>query len=213
LETTAEVKAPTLEKPLRFPVQDIYQDGPHNVVVGRVESGTIRKGQKVIVLPSNEQATVAQLFFWGKGLKIKAGTGENPGLILKGPSRVKRGDVLVDDTAAPKLTDCFKANVFWLSAQPLETGREVVLRCATQEVRAKAQAIEYRMDSSTLEIIEEKAPVLKINEAAQVIFKTESSFLVEKFPSIEALGRFILESGNVIHGVGIVIQSRQYVII
>ena len=193
-------------KPLRFSVQDIYKNGPSHIVAGRVESGTIRKGDKIISLPSQVQAKVVQVISFGKRFKFKADAGENPGLILDSPSCVKRGEILSSNDTPAKLSDYFKATVFWLSAQPLGNGREVTLRCTTQEVRGKVESIEQRMNSSTLDIIEENAMKLAMNEAAAVTFKTKGPFLVEKFSFIEPLGRFIIERDHVIQGVGIITQ-------
>jgi sulfate adenylyltransferase large subunit len=194
-------------KPLRFPVQDIYKDGPRNMVVGRVESGTIKKGEKIISLPSNVQTKVSQVVSFGKRLKFKANPGENIGLILDSPSGIKRGEVLVDGDSSVPLTDRFKANVFWLSSQPLEIGKGVTLRCTTQEARGEAECIEHRMNSSTLDIIEENAGKMEMNEAATVVFKTDKPVLVEKFSFIEPLGRFIIERDHVIQGVGTITQA------
>jgi sulfate adenylyltransferase subunit 1 (EFTu-like GTPase family) len=191
-------------KPLRFSVQDIYNHDSGDIVVGRVESGEVRKGDRITALPSHVQTKVNQVVFFGNRFKSKAEAGENPGLILDNPSSIKRGNVLVSDKTSAHLSDRFQANVFWLSPRPLESGGEMTLSCATQEVTGTAESIERRMNSSTLEIIQENADRLETNEAAAVVFKTKASFLIEKFSFIEPLGRFIIESGLGIEGVGIV---------
>ena len=177
------------KKPLRFPVQDIYKNGSRNIIVGRVESGSIRIGETVVSLPSNVKAKVAQVISFGKRFKFKAEAGENPGIILDSLSSINRGEILVHNNLPVKLSNCFKANIFWLSSEPLEIGREISLRCTTQEVRGIAESIEQRMNSSTLDIIEENALKLEIHEAATVIFKTKKPFLVEKFSFYRAAGK------------------------
>ena len=46
------------ENPLRFAVQDVYNIDGKRIIVGRVEAGTLRVGDNIIVLPTGEETTV-----------------------------------------------------------------------------------------------------------------------------------------------------------
>ncbi|TET81069.1 hypothetical protein E3J38_04560 [candidate division TA06 bacterium] len=93
-----------------------------------------------------------------------------------------------------------------MSPEPLQVNRRIILRCATQEVGCVAEKIEKRIDSSTLELIEEDAKELRLNEAGIVIFRTEKPIVVEKFPFVEELGRFVIEHEYNLQGAGIIAE-------
>ncbi|MCK4821572.1 hypothetical protein KA005_37745, partial [bacterium] len=119
--------------------------------------------------------------------KTEGKTGENVGLVLDEHFSVEGGEFIVQKEHLPRPTKCFKGNIFWVSHQPLQINKTITLRCATQEVKCIAKRIEKRIDSSTLEVMEEDAKELRLNEAGEVIFKTEKPIVVERFNFIEEL--------------------------
>ncbi len=199
-----ELHKKTAKRPLRFPVQDIYRMGGEEIIVGRVASGSIRWGQKVL-LPHSGEATVKAVKIFGRHTH-EIREGRNAGLVLNERISVKRGDVIVQSESRLKLTACFKGNIFWMSHEPLRLNESMTMRCATREIECTAERIEKKMNSSTLETIHEGANQLKINEAALVIFRTKRPVLLEKFTFIEELGRFVIESKETLRGAGIIVS-------
>ncbi len=191
------------KRPLRFPVQDIYTAGGEKIAIGKVLSGKIRRGQNVIIFPSLSTSRVTAIKTFGKALR-GASAGQNIGLVLDNMDLVRRGVVIAGERSRPNPTDCFKADVFWMSDKPLEAGKPLVLRCATQEVECIAENIEERIDSSTFETIEQGGSKLRLNEVGIVTFKTKEPIVVEKFGFIEELGRFVIESGYELRAAGII---------
>ena len=191
------------KKPLRFPIQDIYEINGEKIIAGRVESGIIKKHQAVLLLPYNNEAKIAAIKVFGKQRQTKAYAGENIGLVLDKNFAVKRGDIITGLQDPPKPTHRFKGNLFWLSQRPLETNKTMTFRCATQEACCFAERIEKRIDSSTLNIIEENAKELRINEAALVTFVINPPIVIEKFSFTEELGRFSIEDGCEPVGIGL----------
>ena len=194
-------------KPLRYPVQDIYRVDGKNIIVGRVESGVARQGQGLVLLPSGNKAKVDSIEAFGES-KTKAAVGESIGLVLRTSVPVKRGDVFIEEANMPKLTDRFKGNMFWMANEPLLVGKPVIFRCATQEVECVAEKIERRINSSTLEILEENAKSLKLNEAGVVALKTARPIVLENFSFVQEFGRFVIELDSVIQGAGIVTSLK-----
>src|SRR5690606_24556104 len=47
-----EVASPPVARPLRFPVQDVYRFGERRIIVGRVETGILRKGDTLLFSPT-----------------------------------------------------------------------------------------------------------------------------------------------------------------
>ena len=198
------LKTQNARKPLRFPVQDIYDIDGEKVIVGRVSSGVIKEGQKIALLPSSAETRISAVRVFGKILK-KAEAGENVGITIARPLPVSRGDVIVEKEVIPALTDYFTAEVFWMAREPLESGKSMNFRSATQETECIVEKVEKRIDSSTLEVIEENCRMLKTNEIGIVRLKTSKPIVVEKFDFIEELGRFVLERNSNLEGAGIVI--------
>jgi sulfate adenylyltransferase subunit 1 (EFTu-like GTPase family) len=202
LRVSIEIK----RRPLRLPLQDVYEMDGKKITVGRIISGALRKGQKVYFFPSLKEARIDSIKVFGER-KVKARAGESIGLILDEGLFAKRGEVIAAEMNPPKITSRFKARVFWMSDKPLQVNGTVTLRCATQEVESFAEKIEKRINSSTLEIIEKNAKELKANEAGVVIFKTAKPIVVEKFSFIEELGRFIIERDYNLQGAGIITEA------
>ncbi len=194
------------KKPLRFPVQDIYEINGEKIIIGRVTSGVLKRGQKVVFLPLMKEAKIKSIRTFGR-VESKARPGENIGLTLSEPLSVKRGELFAQKENPPKSTNRFKGDIFWMSREPLQIDKTATLRCATQEVKCSAEKIEKRINSSTLEVIEENASELKLNESGVVVFKTEKPIAIEKFNVIEELGRFIIEHEYNLQGAGIIIET------
>src|ERR1700730_5583331 len=52
--------------PLRFPIQDVYRVENRRIFAGRIESGTIRIGDRLVFSPHNKTAQVASIERWGQ---------------------------------------------------------------------------------------------------------------------------------------------------
>ena len=99
----------------------------------------------------------------------------------------------------------FKGHILWLCQEPLQINKTMILRCSTQEVDCIVERIEKRIDSSTLNIIEENAKELRFNEAGLAVLKTKKPIVIEKFGFIEELGRFAVGRDHNLMGIGIII--------
>ena len=104
----------------------------------------------------------------------------------------------------PIVTDKIKANIFWMGKTPIKKGERINLRCTTQEVMCEIDYINKIINSSTLEIKENKEEI-KDKEAAEVILKTEKPIIIENFNNIEEMGRFVLERDDIVAG-GIILE-------
>ncbi len=197
------------KKPLRFSIQDIYEIDGERIIVGKVLSGIIKQGQTITLFPPFKNTRISSIKVFGEAVK-KACAGANIGLVLDESSSAKRGGVIAQKDDPPKPTNHFKGNIFWMSHEPLQINKTITLRCSIQEVKGIAEKIKKRIDTSTLEVLEENATELKINEAGVVVFKTEKPIIVEKFFFIEELGRFVIECEYNLRGAGIITEKLRY---
>lgn len=191
-------------KPLRFPVQDVYKIGDKRITVGRVESGSISAGDAVTFLPSGKTTSVKSVEAFLAD-KTTAYRGECIGVTTTDPLFVERGEVMIKSSEQkPVPTSTFRAKVFWMARQPVSVNEKIMLRCATQEVPCVIEAIHQRIDSSNVVVVEENAPVLNETDVGEVTIKTTAPIVVESIKDIEELGRFVLVKGNDVAGGGLV---------
>ncbi|MEW6003117.1 MAG: GTP-binding protein [Nitrospirota bacterium] len=178
-------------KPLIFPIQDIYKIDSKRIAAGRVEAGVIRSGQEIKVLPSRQVSRVKSVEKYPRQVE-EATAGESIGITVEESLFLDRGYVVCDSRQEPVLTDTFSANIFWMSKKEFHRGERVLVRCATQETSGKIETIRKRINSSTLEIIEEEANQLRDLEVGEVTIKTKTPIVVKTFQDVQELGRFVM---------------------
>lgn len=201
---TFKIKLSQENKALRFPVQDVYKIDNKRIIAGRIESGAIKTGDEVVLLPSETKTRVKSIEMFGKGDVKESFAGESTGITTTEPVFVDRGIVICHDKA--KVTNTINANVFWMSKRPLDKNENIIFKCATQEVSCKIDKILRRIDSSSLETIEENSDKLENNEVGKVILKTNEDVVIDNFNDIPELGRFVLERGTDICAGGTIVE-------
>jgi bifunctional enzyme CysN/CysC len=193
------------EQPLRFCVQDVYRFDTRRIIVGRVESGSLRVGDQIVFSPANKTATVATIETWNAPTRDDALAGDAIGITLAEQIFVERGYVASHQQERPIQANRFRAELFWLAEAPLRSGAAYVLRLATQEVHSQVAAIEETLDSSTLSVQASNAEQLERNNVGRVVIQTRGPVVLDNHDRVPALGRFVmLEEGRICGG-GIVV--------
>lgn len=200
-----------LTQPFRFPVQYVCrpQDSSnpdlhdYRGFMGRVESGHLKVGDSVTVLPSGLSSTVKAIELGGETLQ-EAVTEQSVTLLLSDEIDISRGDMLVKSGELPTQTRQLEATVCWLAETPLDRARTYLIRHTTRDSKAKVADFAWRMDVNTLE----KQPVsqLAMNDIARVSFRLAQPLLVDPYLENRATGAFIVidESTNNTVGAGMV---------
>ena len=187
-------------RPLRFPIQDVYEVNGRKVFVGRIEWGWIEQGQPVACLPSCRTAHIASVERFLEN-RTSAQAGESIGVTLVERLGLTRGEVLCDIESPLVLDQRFEANVFWLADAPWTKSEPLILRCTTQETPCRIQRVLRRINSSTLEVIEENAARLEATEVGHVELSLERPIAIEPDGN-GPLGRFVLVTKNMIVSAG-----------
>ena len=200
-----------VESPLRFPIQDVYPHAGKRIYVGRVESGQISAGQKIVFLPSGATASVKAIEVFEESRK-SAGAGECIGIILDSDLTLDRGEVACAAEQPPKPTRRFRANLFWMWPEPFRVGDNLTVRVATQECRCKLEKIEQRMDSSTLAVLEENAMSLGDTEVGRVVLSAEKPIVLDAVGEVPELGRFVIAREMDAEGGGIIISAADVLV-
>jgi bifunctional enzyme CysN/CysC len=195
------------DQPLRLPVQDVYKFDERRIIAGRVAAGSIRVGDRLVFTPSNKTARVRSLEGFHVDPPPTVGVaGQSIGITLDEQIFVERGEVASYESSAPISSTVFRCNVFWLGANPLETGRKYLLRLATREVECSVAAIHRILDTEDLDLRNTRTVVAK-NEVAEITIRTKSPVAFDPYSEIEVTGRFVLVDGYDISGGGIVIEA------
>jgi sulfate adenylyltransferase subunit 1 len=196
----------------RFPVQFVCrpQDSAnpdlhdYRGFMGRVESGSIKVGDAVTVLPSGLTSTVKAIQIGGADL-AEAVTEQSVTLLLADEIDTSRGDMIVKSAEAPAAVKEIRATVCWLSESPLDRARTYLIRHTTRDSKAKLTGINHRLDVNTLENL--PAEKLAMNDIAEVTFKLAQPLFVDPYAENRATGAFIVidESSNNTVGAGMIL--------
>lgn len=196
-------KLPFENKSLIFPIQDVYKIDNKRIAVGRIGSGIIREGDEVNIMPDKKKAVIKSIEKFMENI-TSASAGESIGITTKDSVFLDSGNVICELGKEPPIVDTFRANIFWMYKEDFIKDERITLRLATQEVICKIARIIRRMDSSSLEVIEENADKLKNLEVGEVIIETKKPIVIQPFSVLPPLGRFVLVKGENICAGGII---------
>jgi bifunctional enzyme CysN/CysC len=192
------------QQQLRLPIQDIYRFDERRILAGRIESGTLNVGDRLVFTPGNKTSTVKRIERWSAPGSERAEAGESIGITLTEQIYVQRGEVAALETAAPYELSRFKARLFWLGRSSFAMGKTYKLKLATQEVECSIDSIDRIIDSSTLETISRAESFVGRNEVAELTLRTKHPVAFDIHAEIIATGRFVIVDGFEVAGGGII---------
>ena len=199
-----EVDSPPLTRALRFPIQDVYRFDEKRVLVGRVETGVLHKGDTVLFSPTNETATVTSIEVWPEDKnRATAQAGESIGITLDQPIFVERGHICSHEQEPPMLSNVFRANIFWLGKKPLKVGNSYKIRLSTFETTVTVQSIERMVDTNDLKQ-EKKPKEAPRNSVAEITLRAQDTIPIDPHADNARMGRVVLYDGYDIAGGGLV---------
>ncbi|MBV9491084.1 MAG: adenylyl-sulfate kinase, partial [Verrucomicrobia bacterium] len=196
------------DKPLRFVVQDVYRFDQRRIIAGRVESGAVSVGDRLIFAPQDKESSVASVERWNAPAQASAAAGESIGLTLTEPIFVESGQVAVHRHAPLIETDRFRARVFWMGQRPLALGRAYRLKLLTQEVDCWVASIDRVIDASTLDTSSSIRRTVAKNEVAELTLQTRSLVAMDNYDVNPVTGRFVLVDDKDVAGGGIVFGGK-----
>ena len=192
-----------VDLPLRLPVQDIYKFDQRRIIVGRVESGKVAVGDRLLFSPSNKLATVATIEGWNRTAPaLQALAGESVGLTLDEQIFIERGEVASQPENPPVLTSVFRGRIIWFGRGNLRRDAEYRLKLCTLDVPVTVQAVERVYDTEDLSIHE--ASEVGRHGVADVILRSRAMMALDEAQSIASTGRFVLTDGHNIVAGGLV---------
>lgn len=193
--------------PLRFPIQDVYRFDERRILAGRVESGTLKVGDRLIFCPSNKVSTIKTIERWNAQAQDVASAGESIGITLTEQIFVERGAIAALETAPSYELTRFKARVFWLGRKPFALGRKYKIKLATQELECEIESIEKTIDASTLASRADKPSAVDRHEVAELFLRTKRPLAFDAHSEISTTGRFVIVDGFEVCGGGIIVDD------
>ena len=209
LESFDDFKVPEKPtgKPLRLPIQDVYSiTGVGTVPVGRVETGTMKPNDKIIVMPSGAVGEIKSIETHHQEMP-SATAGDNIGFNLRGIEKkdIKRGDVLGTPDNPPSVAKEFKAQIIVINhPTAIAPGYTPVMHCHTAQVAATISAFESKINPATGAAEEENPKFLKVGDSAIVRIRPVRPTCIETFQEFPEMGRFALRDMGSTIAAGIV---------
>lgn len=174
----------------RFPVQMVIRPNlDYRGFAGEVASGSLRKGDEVMVLPSGKKSHVRSIDTYDGSLE-EAFTPQSVVVRLTDEVDVSRGDMLVRTDDLPRVTRSFEAHVVWMSEADLDPAKTYIIKHSTQEVRAQVDEVVWKKEMERLDDVE--ADTLSLNDIGRVRFSTHRALYVDAYEQNRATGAFIL---------------------
>jgi elongation factor 1-alpha len=197
LEALNNLKVPDkpTNLPLRVPVQDVYTiSGVGTVPVGRVETGVMRKNDKIVFQPANVTGEVKSIEMHHEEVP-EAFPGDNIGWNVRGVSKkdIRRGDVCGSVEKPPTVAKEFKAQIVVLQhPSAISAGYTPVFHCHTAQIACTLTAILAKLDPRSGAVKEENPAFIKAGDAAIIMVTPSKPMVIEPVKEIPQLGRFAI---------------------
>ena len=208
LDNFNAVPAPT-DKPLRLPIQDVYNiKGVGTVPVGRVETGIMKPGDKIIVEPAGKQGEVKSIEAHHEQLS-QAVPGDNVGFNVRGISRdeIARGDVVGHPNNPPTVVKEFTAQIVVLNhPTAIPVGYTPVFHMHTAQLSCSLTELQKKLDPKTGQEKEANPKFLKTGDAAIVKIVPTKPVVLEEYKKFPQLGRFAIRDMGQTVAAGIVLS-------
>lgn len=200
----------SMRLPVQYVVRPISDKFPDfRGYAGRLSEGSIKKGDKIKVYPSEMTSSITAVYLGEKELE-SAVSPESVDITLSDDIDISRGDVIVSvDGKQPHMEQEVLLNVCWFRNSPMQQGKKYVIRHATQQTPGIIKEIEYKIDINTREK-EYGVDKLIMNDIARVRIKTADPLIFDYYKDNRTMGSliFIEEGTNDTVGAGMIVPDE-----
>jgi bifunctional enzyme CysN/CysC len=190
LETVELYVSTAQNRPFRMSVQWVNRPNlDFRGFSGLIDSGTIKPGDAVRILPSGKTTTVSKIITL-EGEQDAAVAGESITICLADEVDCSRGDVISIADTPPQVADQFEATIVWMADAPMIVGRPYWLKIGTQTISATVQQPKYQINVNSMEQLAVKT--FELNAIGVSEITTDKPIVFEAYLDNPALGGFIL---------------------
>jgi len=189
----------------RFPVQYVVRPNQNfRGFSGRVASGTVRVGDKILALPSGQESKIKEIFSADMSVN-EASAGESVVLTIADERDISRGEMIVRKDNMPVVGRHFEATICWMDdTHVMEVGRQYKIQHTTRLVKGMIRTLRYRLDVNSLHRQEDKE--LKFNEIGRVEIETAQPLFYDPYSLNRETGSFVIidTASNLTVGAGMI---------
>lgn len=188
----------------RFPVQYVIRPD-HNFrgYAGKIISGAITPGEEVVILPSGKRSKVKEIITYDGNLS-EVSAPHSVVLTLEDDIDISRGDMIVRLHNIPQIDRNFDAIICWMWDDPLQIGKNYLIKHTTKTVKTFVSKLDYIIDVNTLH--RKDSETLRLNEIARVEINATQPIIFDNYNKNRGTGSFILidPNSNFTVGVGMI---------
>lgn len=161
---------------------------------GALRSGTLKKGDRVRVLPAGIETTLKAIEVHQQ--EVEAAFAPQPVVLhLDDDIDLSRGDSLVRlNDPQPAVTQDLELDLCWMSERPLRVGDRYLLRHNAATFKAIVKEIIHRVDVHSFE--QQPAESLVLNDIARIRLRTAKPLVFDAYQQNRATGGLILINEN-----------------
>jgi sulfate adenylyltransferase subunit 1 len=191
---TIEVNEDVKSAQARMPVQWVIRpqtDELHDYrgYAGRVLSGSFRVNDKITVLPSGIRSEISKIES-NMQEQEEAHSGSSVTLHLKDNIDIGRGDILVNSTNEPIVSQSIEADLCWMDTKPLDTSIMYLLQHNSKVTKCKIRDILHKVNINTLEKIE--TDTFQLNDIGRIVIRTAEPLAFDLYQENKLNGGAIL---------------------
>lgn len=191
---TIEVNEAELSAQARMPVQWVIRpqtDELHDYrgYAGRVLSGSFKVGEKITVLPSGTRSEISRI---ETSLEDRndVHSGMSVTLHLKDNVDISRGDIIVNSSNPPMISQQIEADLCWMDTRALDPSIMYLVQHNSKISKCKIQEILHKVNINTLEKID--ADAFQLNDIGRIILKTAEPLAFDPYQDNKLNGGAIL---------------------
>ncbi|MFI0446517.1 sulfate adenylyltransferase subunit CysN [Actinomadura sp. 6N118] len=187
---TVDIDDDRAGEPFRLIVQWVNRPHPDfRGFSGLIPSGVIRPGDRVRILPSGAESSVARIVTYDGDLP-EATAGQSVTLVLTDEVDVSRGDIIAAADTPPAIADQFEAHIVWMSEDELLPGRRYLAKIGARTVGMAADHPKYQVNVNTLE--HTAARTLGLNQIGVCTVHFDQMTPFDSYQDNRDLGGFVI---------------------
>ncbi len=175
---------------MRFPVQYVLRpDKDFRGFSAKVASGTVKKGEEIVVLPSRKTSKIASITTYDGELE-EAFPPQSVTITLEDEIDISRGDMIAYPDNQPRVERHFESMLVWMDEKPMDPNTHFFIKHANNNTKARIDKIRYKVDVNTLK--KSEIDHFELNEIGRVVLTTNKPIFFDPYKKNKNTGSFVL---------------------